>query len=89
MLILARAIVEMGHIDGALLIRFSGWLRIAVLIGNYDRLENTPQCRRNRRAFAFHRAVFLNVHKIRVDSDNKRRARCTEMALTKSRKVKI
>jgi hypothetical protein len=23
-------------------------------------------------AFAFHRALFLNVHKIRVDSDNKR-----------------
>jgi len=42
MLILAGAIVEMGHIDGALLIRFSGWLRIAVPIGNYDRLENTP-----------------------------------------------
>jgi hypothetical protein len=35
-------------------IRFSGWLRIAVLIGNYDRLWNTPQSRRNRRAF--HRA---------------------------------
>jgi hypothetical protein len=32
---------------------------------------------------------FLNVHKIRVDSDNKRCARCTEMALTQSRKVNI
>jgi hypothetical protein len=31
---------------------------------------------------------FLNVHKIRVDSDNKRLARCTKVALTESRKVK-
>jgi hypothetical protein len=31
---------------------------------------------------------FLNVHKIRVDSDTNRLARCTEMALTNSRKVK-
>jgi HSP20 family protein len=31
---------------------------------------------------------FLNVHKIRVDSENKRLARCAERALTQSRKVK-
>ncbi len=30
--------VEMGISMVCLLIRFSGWLRIAVLIGNYDRL---------------------------------------------------
>jgi hypothetical protein len=32
---------------------------------------------------------FLNVHKIRADSDNNRLARCTKMALTESRKVNI
>src|SRR5690348_8763510 len=32
-------------------------------------------------------ALFLKVHKIRVDSDNKRLARCTSTALTQSRKV--
>jgi hypothetical protein len=35
------------------------------------------------------RRPFLNVHKIRVDSDNKRCARCTRMVLTQSRKVNI
>ena len=72
MLILARAIVEMGHIDGALLIRFSGGLRIAVLIGNYDRLENTPPMPAESPSVRLARGLLLNVHKIRVDSDNKR-----------------
>src|SRR4029077_21114556 len=31
---------------------------------------------------------FLNVHKIKVEPDNKRLARCTNRALTQSRKVK-
>jgi hypothetical protein len=30
----------------------------------------------------------INVHKIRVDPDNKRLARCTNTALTQSRKIK-
>src|SRR6266516_1906952 len=32
--------------------------------------------------------LLLNMRKIRVDSDNKRLARCTNTALTQSRKVK-
>ncbi len=63
--------VEMGT-SMVPLIRFSGWLGIAVLIGNTigsGILRNPVEVHW---AFASHRAVFLNVHKIRVDSDNKR-----------------
>jgi HSP20 family protein len=34
-------------------------------------------------------SLFLRVHKIRVDSDNKRCARCPKMTLAQSRKVNI
>jgi hypothetical protein len=33
--------------------------------------------------------LLINVRKIRVEPDNKRLARCTNTALTQSRKIKI
>jgi hypothetical protein len=62
--------VEMG-ISMVPLIRFSGWLGIAVPIANtigsgiLRNLVKSPGVR-------LPPGLFLNVHKIRVDSDNKR-----------------
>jgi hypothetical protein len=50
-------------------------------------LWSASQSRRSVHAFIVHRAA-PQQHKIRVNSDNKRRARCAKMALTQSRKVK-
>src|SRR4030095_4109101 len=57
--------------------------------GNAQRREEPGRDNTKLRAWVlFARGInVLNVHKIRVDSDNNRLARCTKMALTESRKV--
>jgi hypothetical protein len=67
------------------LFRFSGWLGIAALIGNTfgSEMLRIPA---TSPGVCLPPGLFLNAHKIRVDSDNKRLAPCTKMALTECKK---
>jgi hypothetical protein len=52
------------------------------LLGAADGLGKSP-------GLCLHPGPSLNVHKIRGDSDNKRCARCVELALTRFRRLNI